>query len=219
MITLHKTLLLFVAASALGACRGQPSSSEPFQLTADQDWLMGNMDYQPKYQPEKASAIWEDGRSMRPLVPGTVAQGQLHDDEGYYTGKVGDKFLARAPIDITPENGDKILRRGQERFNIYCSPCHDKTGSGHGEVIQHGYPQPVNLTADRVRGMPDGQIFWTMTNGVRNMPYYKKQIPVEDRWAIVTWVRVLGRSQHAALGDVPGNLQDKIEQEVPGQTP
>jgi mono/diheme cytochrome c family protein len=209
-----KLALLALAGSALlGACRGQPSDKEPWHLSADQDWLMGNMDWQPKYQPEKASPLWEDGRAMRPLVPGVVAQGHLQEDEGYFTGKVGDKYLAVAPVEMN----EKLLKRGQERFGIYCTPCHDKTGSGHGMVIQHGYPTPVKLTDDRVRGMPDGQIFWTITNGVRNMPYYRKQIPVEDRWAIVAWVRVLGRSQHATMDDVPDQQRDKIEQEVPGQ--
>jgi mono/diheme cytochrome c family protein len=129
------------------------------------------------------------------------------DDEGTRTGMVGDKYLAKVPIAVDA----KTLHRGQDRFNIYCSPCHDRTGSGQGLIVKHGYPLPVGLATDRVLGMPDGQIFWTMTNGVRNMPSYRKQIPLEDRWAIVTWVRVLGRSQHGTIADVPDDQKSHIE--------
>ncbi len=196
-----KLLKLTLGALALlGACRGQPSDKEPIHLVPDMDW-------QPKFQPEEAAPLWSDGRAMRPLVDGVVAQGHLDADEGHATGMVGDKYLARAPIDVD----EKVIHRGQDRFNIYCSPCHDRTGSGQGMVVKRGYPPPVNLTSDRVLGMPDGQVFWTITNGVRNMPSYRKQIPVEDRWAIVTWVRVLGRSQHGSIADVPEDQKSKIE--------
>jgi mono/diheme cytochrome c family protein len=188
------------AALALGACRGQPSTSEPIHLVPDMDW-------QPKLQPEKTATLWADGRAMRPLVDGTVAQGHLDDDEGFTTGMIGEKYLVKAPIAVDA----KVIHRGQDRFNIYCAPCHDRTGSGQGMVVKHGYPLPMNLTSDRVLQMPDGQIFWTATNGVRNMPSYRKQIPAADRWAIVTWVRVLGRSQHGALADVPEDMKSKIE--------
>src|SRR5262249_54360103 len=102
---------------------------------------------------------------------------------------------------------------GQQRFNIYCAPCHDQAGSGHGMVVAHGFPPPIDLAGDRVRGLPDGEIFNAITSGVRNMPSYRKQIPVEDRWAIVTWVRVLGHSQHASVEDVPAGSRGKIEPE------
>jgi len=193
-----------VATVLLGACRGMPSDKQPIHLAPDMDW-------QPKFQPEEQTTLFEDGRTMRPLIEGTVAQGQLREDEGFYRGMVGTKYLARAPIQVD----ERTVRRGQERFNIYCSPCHDRTGSGQGLVVKRGYPLPVSLTSDRVVGMPDGQIFWTMTNGVRNMPPYRKQIPVEDRWAIVTWVRVLERSQHANVADVPPEMRNQIEPEAP----
>jgi mono/diheme cytochrome c family protein len=189
-----------VLLALLAACRGQPSTEQPIHLVPDMDW-------QPKYKAEQASSLWRDGRAMRPVVDGTVAQGQLRSDEGMNTGKVGDLYLAKAPVAVD----ESVVRRGQQRFNIYCSPCHDRTGSGQGMVVKRGYPPPVNLTSDRVLNMPDGQIFWTMTNGVRNMPSYRKQVPVEDRWAIVSWVRVLGRSQHGALADVPDDQKNKIE--------
>jgi mono/diheme cytochrome c family protein len=194
---------LWIASLAmmLAGCRGQPSKKQPVHLVPDMDW-------QQKFSPEEETALWEDGRTMRPLVEGTVAQGHLRDDEGFHQGMVGqNKYLAKAPITVD----ERVLRRGRERFNIYCSPCHDQTGAGQGMAVKRGYPLPVSLTSERVAGMPDGQIFWTITHGVRNMPAYRKQVPVEDRWAIVTWVRVLQRSQNAVVADVPDDKRDQIE--------
>jgi len=184
--------VLPLALLVLAGCRGQASDESPVHLIGDMDW-------QPKVQPEEASPLFADGRGMRPLVPGTVPVGLLAEDDAYFRGKEGDKHVARTPVEVT----ETLLRRGQDRFNIYCTPCHDKTGSGRGTVIQRGYPPPIDLTGDRARGLPDGEIFDVITNGVRNMPAYRKQIPVEDRWAIVTWVRVLQRSQYGKADDVP----------------
>lgn len=192
------------ALALLGACRGQPSDKQPLHLVPDMDW-------QPKFSPGEETPLFDDRRTMRPLVEGTVAQGNLREDESFYRGMVGTKYLARAPIAVD----EKTLRRGQERYNIYCAPCHDRTGGGQGMAVKRGYPLPVSLTGERVLGMPDGQIFWTITNGVRNMPAYRKQVPVEDRWAIVAYVRALGRSQVAKLDDVPADKKDQIEPEVP----
>jgi mono/diheme cytochrome c family protein len=142
-------------------------------------------------------------------VEGTVAQGQLREDDSLNQGKEGETYVARAPIPVD----EVTLKRGEERFNIYCAPCHDKTGGGRGMAVRRGYPPPVDLASERVRTMPDGQIFDTISHGVRNMPSYRKQIPVEDRWAIVTWVRVLGHSQHASVKDVPPEQQGRIDAE------
>ena len=198
--------LLTALLVAAGACRGMPSDKQPVHLAPDMDW-------QPKLQALEESDLFEDRRAMRPLVEGTVAQGHLREDEGFYRGMVGDKYLARAPITVD----ERVLRRGQERYDIFCAPCHDRIGSGQGLVIKRGYPLPVSLTSERVLSMPDGQLFWTITNGIRNMPSYRKQVPVEDRWAIVAWVRVLGRSQHATIADVPAEMRNQIEPEVPAQ--
>lgn len=197
------TLFLAVAAAAIVAgCRGETSADPPVHLIGDMDW-------QPKYQANQASPLFEDGRAMRPLVEGTVAQGELREDDAMYRGKTGDAYVATVPVPVD----DALLLRGQDRFNIHCTPCHDKAGSGHGMAVKRGYPIPLDLASDRVRGLPDGEIFAVITNGVRNMPSYRKQIPVADRWAIVTWVRVLGRSQHATIEDVPGEQRDKIDSE------
>jgi mono/diheme cytochrome c family protein len=196
--------VLFLAALpslALAGCRGQPSGKQPLHLAPDMDW-------QPKFSAQEQTSLWEDGRTMRPLVEGTVAQGHLADDEGFNQGTGGpNQYVARAPISLD----ERTILRGRDRFNIYCAPCHDQTGSGQGLVIKRGYPLPVSLTSERVVTMPDGQIFWTITNGVRNMPNYRKQIPVEDRWAIVAWIRVLERSQNATLADVPEDKRGQIE--------
>jgi mono/diheme cytochrome c family protein len=190
-----------LAFSLLGGCRGQERTEESLYVVGD------DMALQPKVRPETASAVFSDGRGMRPLVEGTVARGELREDDAYYRGGTTDAAVAFAPIQMS----ESVLERGEERFNIYCSVCHDHAGSGHGLVVQHGYPLPVDLASDHVRGLKDGEIFQTITNGIRNMPSYRSQIPVEDRWAIVMWVRVLGRSQHASPEDVPPDMQGRIE--------
>ncbi len=189
-------------ALALSACRGQPSEDPPFHLVQD-------MRSQNKYRPEAASLFFADGRAMRPPVPGTVAQGELVEDEVFLQGKTSAGFARKAPIEVS----EATMKRGQERFNIYCSVCHDRAGSGRGINVQRGFPPPVDLGSDRVRGFADGQIFQVISNGVRNMPSYAAQVPLADRWAIVTWVRVLQRSQRASEKDVPPALRDRIEPE------
>lgn len=190
-------------ALALSACRGQPSEEPPFHLVHD-------MRRQNKYRPEAASAFFADGRAMRAPVPGVVAQGELFEDEVFHRGKTSAGFARKAPVEVD----EATLERGQERFNIYCSVCHDRTGSGRGINVQRGFPPPVDLTSDRVRGFADGEVFQVISNGVRNMPSYAAQIPEGDRWAIVAWVRVLQRSQRASIQDVPAAFRDRIEPEA-----
>lgn len=212
---MRRAAFLLLAMAVVGGCRGNKSEDPPVHVFGDMDW-------QPKYQWGEASPLFEDGRAMRPLVDGTIPQGHLNEDDGYYRGKqAGGEFISRvtdlrvndAPVVVD----EKMIRRGEERFNIYCAPCHDMTGSGRGMVVQRGYPPPVDLSSDRVRAMPDGQVFDTISHGVRNMPGYRKQIPVADRWAVVTWVRVLGRSQHASQDDVPADKRGSIEPEGAAQ--
>lgn len=200
---MKRALFIAVAAAAIAAgCRGETSADPPVHLIGDMDW-------QPKYQANQASSLFADGRAMRPLVEGTVAQGELREDDAIYRGKSGEAYVATVPVPVD----EALLMRGQQRFNIYCAACHDQTGSGHGMVVKRGYPIPIDLASDHVRALPDGQIFDVISNGVRNMPSYRKQIPVEDRWAIVTWVRVLGQSQHATIEDVPREKRDRIDAE------
>lgn len=196
-------MLVALAGLALSACRGQPSTDPPIHPVPD-------MRVQPKVRPEAASAVFADGKGMRTPVEGTVAQGRLNADEAFHTGRTAEGFVAKAPVEVT----EATLKRGQERFNIYCAACHDRTGGGRGMTVQRGFPPPVDLTGERVRGLADGEIFDVATHGVRNMPSYAVQVPEADRWAIVTWIRVLQRSQHASPADVPAERRDKIEPEA-----
>jgi mono/diheme cytochrome c family protein len=202
-VTTTRTKLALLAgallALALGACRGQPSEKPPLYVFPDMKW-------QKKIQGQEAFGFWPDGRGNRLPVPGTVARGQLQEDPAFYQGKVGE-----APVTVD----EKLIAHGEERYDIYCAPCHDRSGTGKGMVARRGFPAPTDLTNDRVRGLSDGEIFGVISHGVRNMPGYAYQIPVEDRWAIVVWVRVLGRAGHATVDDVPGDQRGTIREATP----
>ncbi len=163
-----------------------------------------DMHDQPKFIPLRGpSDFYSDQRSERPIVEGTVARGLLRDDELLETGKVNGQDTSEFPFTID----QNVLACGQERFNIYCSPCHDRTGSGNGMIVRRGYRRPPSFHIDRLRGMPVGYFFDVITHGFGVMPDYAAQIPVDDRWAIVAYVRALQLSQHATLADVPANEQ------------
>lgn len=181
------------------SCRGQTSKDTP---------IVGirNMYDQPKYEIQEESAFFADHRTMRPLVDGVVsteeetdvriAQGRLEDQSGYV-------LTIPAEVVNDPKNGgiEKMAARGQARYGIYCAPCHDGTGSGNGLVKKRAIASgatafvPPTFHQDRIRHMPDGQLFATITNGKSNMPPYAMQIPVNDRWAIVAYVRALQIAQ------------------------
>jgi mono/diheme cytochrome c family protein len=154
---------------------------------------------QPRYEPLSHSAFFGDERSARPLVEGTVARGQLRGDEHLYRGIAGGKLAETFPFPVTRA----VLARGQERFNIFCSPCHDRLGNGQGMVVRRGYRAPPSYHIDRLRQAPPGHFFQVMTNGFGAMPDYAQQIRAADRWAIVAYIRALQLSQHAVLADVP----------------
>ena len=158
-----------------------------------------DMHLQPKYKPLDPSTFFGDGRSARPEVPGTVAHGHLRTDELLYTGKVNGQLADVFPFPITRA----ILERGRERYNIYCSPCHDYTGSGNGLVVQRGFPPPPSYHIDRLVKAPSGHFFDVMTNGFGTMYSYAARVTPEERWAIVAYIRALQLSQHATLDDVP----------------
>ena len=195
--------LMLVGLLTLAGCgRGEPSTRTPIHLNP-------NMDDQPKYKAQAVSQFFANGAAMQTPVAGTVARGELRDDDAYYRGmNAKGEFIKAMPVEITKE----LLERGEERFNIYCSPCHSKLGDGKGIMITKGYLPPPTFHDDRIRTMPDGQIFNTITNGIRNMPSYRHQIPVPDRWAIVAYLRALERSQAASIQDVPEELRDKVRQ-------
>ena len=162
---------------------------------------------QPKYKPYRLSEFFDDHRDMRPRLAGTVARGQLDADALLYTGKVDGQFAADLPMPLDAA----LLDRGQERYNIYCSPCHARTGVGDGMIVRRGYRRPPSYHDDRLRSAPIGHFFDVMTNGFGAMPDYAAQISVEDRWAIVAYIRALQLSEHATLADVPAAERDKLE--------
>jgi len=165
-----------------------------------------DMHDQPKYVPLRQSAFFGDDRSARPLVPGTVARGRLNEDSLLYTGKVNGVDADVFPFPITAAT----LARGRERFNIYCSPCHGRTGQGDGMVVRRGYRRPPTYHQDRLRSAAVGHFFDVITNGFGAMPDYAAQIPVEDRWAIAAYVKALQLSEHATLADVPAGEREKL---------
>ena len=165
-----------------------------------------DMHDQPKYIPLRPSAFFDDQRSARPLPEGTVARGQLRQDVEFYTGKIGDDFTDRFPYPVTRE----VFERGQQRFNIYCSPCHDRLGTGNGTIVRRGFRHPPSYHSDRLRSVRPGYIFDVITNGFGAMPDYAAQIPTRDRWAIVAYVRALQYSQMAALADVPPDKRGEL---------
>ena len=164
------------------------------------------MSNQPKYKPLAASELFGDARSARPLVPGTVARGRLENDELFYTGKIHGYLSPIVPF----ANDRQGLERGRERFEIFCTPCHDRTGSGRGMVVRRGYRRPPSYHIQRLRGAPVGHIFDVITRGFGAMPDYSAQVPPRDRWLIASYVRALQRSQDARLSDAPEEARERL---------
>jgi mono/diheme cytochrome c family protein len=173
-----------------------------------------DMHNQPKYRPLRESEMFADGRSARPLVEGTVARGSLREDAAYFTGKSGGQYLTRIPVAVTPA----LLARGQERFQIFCSPCHGRTGRADGMVVQRGYKAPSSYHVDRLRAMPIGYYYDVITNGFATMPDYAAQVPPADRWAIAAYVRVLQFSEHAPVAEIPLAARPQLEASVEAPT-
>jgi hypothetical protein len=169
-----------------------------------------DMHDQPRYEPFEASAFFADGRSVRPLVPGTVARGQLRTDIHFSTGMVENKAVDTLPFPVTRP----LLERGQERYTIFCVPCHGSLGNGQGIIVQRGFRQPPSLHLERLREAPIGHFFDVMTSGFGAMADYATQIPPQDRWAIATYIRALQLSQHATLTDVPAEVRQRLESEA-----
>ena len=189
-------LVLGLAAAAAAGCR--------------QD-----MHDQPKYKAFRPSDFFGDDRSARPLVEDTVARGQLRADAAYFTGKQGTMPVDVLPVAVTPA----LLRRGQQRYGIYCTPCHGQTGRGDGMVVQRGYRRPPSFHIDRLRNEKTGYFFDVITSGFGAMPDYAAQVTVADRWAIVAYLRALQLSENARLEDVPADRREALASPSPAPSP
>jgi mono/diheme cytochrome c family protein len=194
--------LLSVAALAVTlGCRGQLSDQPPVW-----GWKHG-MENQGRLNAYEKNDFYADGRNMRHPPAGTVARGLLKEDDSYWRGGSDTAEVAKIPFAVTAE----LMNRGEERYKIYCTPCHGQTGIGNGIVVQKGYLPPPNLADPRLLEVTDGYLYRAISNGIRNMPSYGKQIPEADRWAIVAYVRALQRSMSGSEQDVPesqrGNLR------------
>ena len=171
-----------------------------------------DMHNQPKYRPLRPSTLFADGSSARPLVDGTVARGTLQEDAAFFTGKTANQTVKEMPFQVAEAD----LDRGQERFNIYCTPCHDSTGSGKGMVVRRGYRQPPSLHDPRLKAADAGHFFDVITNGFGAMPDYRAQVEPRDRWLIVAYIRALQLSHSATGADVPGGNPDEANKQRQG---
>ena len=194
-LTTRFILPVAAALLLLTGCRGSTSQEPPVHLNR-------NMDTQEKYVAQRSSGFFADGSAMRTPPEGTVARGELRADEVFYTGKNADGSYAPLPFTVTESD----LARGAERFGIYCSPCHGFSGDGKGKIMEYKYPiPPTSLYEQKVYDMVDGNVFEIISNGIRNMPSYRQQIPVRDRWRIVAHVRALqAKGTPVASTPLPG---------------
>jgi cytochrome c553 len=178
-----------------------------------------DMHDQPKYIPLRASEFYPDKRSQRPYVEGTVPRGDFNDGSPLYTGVVNGAPIGYFPMTITAAD----MKRGRERYDIYCAPCHGATGDGNGIIVQRGFRQAASFHIDRLRTSPPGHYFDVMTHGFGAMPDYAVQVSPQDRWRITAYIRALQLSQHATVNDVPeaqrGHIRKlkDVQQEVQHQ--
>jgi mono/diheme cytochrome c family protein len=212
------TILAMIPPALIARSRAVPSERRRIHFIQD-------MDNQGKFRAQQTNPLFADGRAMRPPVMGTVARGELNADDHFNRGVIMDAagkpqwattFPSQAPLT------EALMARGQERFTIYCRPCHGDAGYGDGivnkraqELMNTGvngtsWVQPKNIHEPQIRSQPVGEIFNTISHGIRNMAGYESQIPVADRWAIVAYVKALQRSQHAEPGDVSADVRNSL---------
>jgi mono/diheme cytochrome c family protein len=169
-----------------------------------------NMHNQHKVKTLGASDFFADGQGARPIPAHTVARGDERTGFAWNGLGADGKPVDRTPFPVTRA----VLLRGQQRFNIFCSPCHDRLGTGHGMIVRRGYKQPTSYHIERLRKAPIGYFVNVMTEGFGVMPSYAPQVPAEDRWAIAAYIRVLQYSQHASLADLPPADRKRVEAEL-----
>jgi mono/diheme cytochrome c family protein len=212
-------VLITVGVVSLAGFRGSKMSQPPIEVFRD-------MDHQPKFQPQHPSAFFSDGRAARQPIPGTVPQGftlangyyqtgadnrssssKFSNHPDYYnSGKMGEVYGDGIPIEVS----EKLLTRGRERYSINCAICHDEAGTGNGIIKSYGLTTIASLQDERIRTSPDGYLFGVITNGKNTMGAYGPQISVEDRWAIVAYMRALHKSQGVAVVELPAAKQQEL---------
>jgi Cytochrome C oxidase, cbb3-type, subunit III len=170
---------------------------------------------QPSYRPLVPSDFFADGMSARTRVPGTVARGELVIDDFLHTGKSEGKDGDGFPFPVTAD----VMNRGQERFNIYCSECHGRLGDGNGMIPSRGFRRPPSFHTDALRNAVTGHFFDVMTNGFGAMPSYSAQVPVNDRWAIIAYIRALQLAQNGVVTDLPPDQSEKLTRPGGGLAP
>lgn len=192
------------------AVKARHSHSDKARIHVIQD-----MDSQPKYKGQRQNPIFADGRADREAVAGTVAVGHLNEDDHFFRGRANGGWACTFPAQV--ELAEETMARGKERFGIYCTPCHGQGGEGDGmvhkraEALGQGWIQPSNVRQEYLRNQPVGELYNTIANGIRNMPGYAAQIPPEDRWAIVMYLRALQRSQAGSINDVPESERGSLK--------
>lgn len=178
-----------------------------------------NMYEQARFEEDEPSTFFADGTSSQPLPEGTVSRSRGGIDEVFFTGQDENGLLVEPPLEITQE----VLERGQERYNIFCSPCHNYSGNGQGMIVQKGFVQPASFHEERLQASPVGYFFNVITNGYGRMYSYASRVPPEDRWAIASYIKALQYSQTAPLADLPARLRDQLssagQQGGAGETP
>ncbi|MBA4106529.1 MAG: quinol:cytochrome C oxidoreductase [Pirellula sp.] len=171
---------------------------------------------QPRLEPLEKNTFFDDGRASRPLVEGVVEYGAIPPDSVILTGKVNGQLTDELPPEFKLDAA--LLKRGEQRFNVFCSNCHGLSGDGDGMIVLRGYRKPPTYHSERLRGTPIGHFFDVATNGFGVMPSYASQIPVEDRWAIAAYIRALQLTQYAKLDDLPEAERQQLENQ-PAATP
>ena len=170
-----------------------------------------DMQDQPRYKPLAASDFFSDHRSARPEVDGTVARGHLRLDEARYTGKIAGEDIDQFPIPIARAD----IERGQNRFNVYCSPCHGRLGDGNGMVVLRGYRQAATFYESKLLKSPVGHFFDVITNGFGAMPSYASRVQPDDRWRVIAYIRALQLSESAKINDIPPDKRQNLPVEPP----
>jgi mono/diheme cytochrome c family protein len=205
-VYLVTAFLVVLTLSVLGL-RGTKFTQPPMDVFPE--WAFPGMKRQPKYKPQSESKFFADGRTDRPIPAGVVSRDPLRNDDALYVGKSADGAWLRGFPAAVPVDG-KLIARGQERFTIYCAPCHGALGDGNGITKQYGMGATPTYHDDRLRQMAEGEIFNTITHGKTNMLSYADKLKPEDRWAVILYVRALQRAQTSAASDVPADHQSEL---------